>query len=65
MKNRLHRYDIDQPRPRHGHNYIICKMYFNLMVTIYSIYSTSIYSTPKDFDKKYFMEKKLSRQLPS
>ena len=34
MKNRSHRYDIDKPRPRHGHNYTIYKMYFNIMVTI-------------------------------
>ena len=26
MKNRSHRYDIDRPRPRHGHKYTKYKM---------------------------------------
>ena len=35
MKNRLHRYDIKRPRPRHGHKYIKCKICLNIMMVIH------------------------------
>ena len=34
MKNRSHRYDINRPRSRHRHTYMIYKMYFNMMMVI-------------------------------
>ena len=34
MKNKSHRYDINRPRPRHGHKYTIYKMRFSVMMTI-------------------------------
>ena len=34
MKNRLHRYKINRPRPRHGHKYTIYKICLGIMMTI-------------------------------
>ena len=34
MKNRSHRYDINRPRPRHGHRYPKYKMCLNTMTVI-------------------------------
>ena len=28
MNNKSHRYDINRPRPRHGHKYTIYKIYY-------------------------------------
>ena len=35
MKNRSQRYDIDRPRPRHGHIYTKYKMCFSIVMVIY------------------------------
>ena len=35
MKNRLHRYKINRPRPRHGHRYTIYKICLGIMMTIF------------------------------
>ena len=35
MKNRLHRYDINRPRPRHGNKYTKYKMCLSIMMAIY------------------------------
>ena len=35
MKNRPHRYDINRPRPRHGHKYAKYKMYLSIMMVMY------------------------------
>ena len=34
MKNRSHRYDINRPRPRHGHEYTKHKICLSLMMVI-------------------------------
>ena len=34
MKNKSHRYDINRPRPKHGHKYTKYKMCFSVMMTI-------------------------------
>ena len=34
MKNRSHIYDINRPRPRHGHKYTNYKMRLNKMIVI-------------------------------
>ena len=34
MKNRLHRYDINRPRPKHGHKCAKYKMYRGIMMVI-------------------------------
>ena len=34
MKNRLHRYDINRPRLRHGHKYSEYKMCLSIMMLI-------------------------------
>ena len=34
MKNRLHRYDINRPRPRHRDKYSKYKMFFTTMMDI-------------------------------
>ena len=34
MKNRSRRYDINRPRPRHGHKYTEEKMCLNIMMAI-------------------------------
>ena len=34
MKNRSQTYDLDRPRPRHGHNYTNYKMCFSMMMVI-------------------------------
>ena len=34
MKNRLHRYDINTPRPRHEHKYTKYKMCLNMIMII-------------------------------
>ena len=34
MKNRSHRYDINRPRPRHGHKYAKFKMCLSKMIVI-------------------------------
>ena len=34
MKNTSYRYDINRPRPRHGHKYTKHKMCLNIMVAI-------------------------------
>ena len=35
MKNRSHRYDINRPRPRHGHKYTKQKMCLGINMFIY------------------------------
>ena len=35
MGNRLHRYDINGPRPRHGHKYTKRKMRLSIMMVLY------------------------------
>ena len=35
MKNRSHRYDINRPRPRHGHKYTKQKMCLGIIMFIY------------------------------
>ena len=35
MGNRLHRYDINGPRPRRGHKYIKRKMRLSIMMVLY------------------------------
>ena len=35
MKNRSHRYDINRPRPRHGHKYTKQKMCLGVNMFIY------------------------------
>ena len=52
MKNRLHRYKINRPRPRHGHKYTMYKICLGIMMTIcikrhLSNTSSSIYEKPK------------------
>ena len=32
MKNRSHRYDINRPRPRHGHKYVHMKKVYMMML---------------------------------
>ena len=34
IKNRSHRYDMNRPRPRHGHKYTKYKMCLNIMMVI-------------------------------
>ena len=34
MKNRLYRYDINRPRPRHGYRYAIYKKCLSMMIVI-------------------------------
>ena len=34
MKNRSHRYDINRPRPRHGHKYTKYKMCLSIMMAV-------------------------------
>ena len=34
MKNRSQMYDINRPRPRHGHKYTKYKMYLSIMMVI-------------------------------
>ena len=34
MKNRSQIYDINRPRPRHGHKYTKCKVYLTIMFAI-------------------------------
>ena len=34
MKNRSHRYDINRPRPRHGHKYTKYKRCLSIMMAI-------------------------------
>ena len=36
MKNRSYRYDMNRPRPRHGHKYTKYKMYLRIMMVICS-----------------------------
>ena len=35
MKNRLHRYDVNKHRPRHGYRYTKYKMCLSIMMVIY------------------------------
>ena len=35
MKNRSRRYDINRPRPIHGHKYPRYKMYLDIVMVIY------------------------------
>ena len=34
-KNRSHKYDINRPRPRHGHDYTEYKMCLDLIMVMY------------------------------
>ena len=34
MKNRLHRYDINRPRPRHGHKYTKYKLRRSIIMVL-------------------------------
>ena len=35
MKDRSHKYDINRPRPSHGHKYTIYKMCLSIIMAIY------------------------------
>ena len=35
MKNRSHRYEINRPRPRHGHKYTKYKTCLSIMMALY------------------------------
>ena len=37
MKNRSHRYDINTPRPRHGHRYIKYKICLSIIMMVICI----------------------------
>ena len=34
MKNSSHRYDLNRPRPRHGHKYSEYKMFLSIMMVL-------------------------------
>ena len=66
MKNRLHRYDINRPRPRHGHKYTKYKLRRSIIMVLcikqhLSNIWTSIYEKIKQYwgwVKKVWLMKK-------
>ena len=61
MKNRSYWYDVNRPRPRHGHKYIKYKMWLNIMMTVcIKQYLSNIWSSIDEKVKQHWdwVEKK-------